>query len=172
MENRNDKILDSLIETAADDAAFQEMNDMPSCEDLDKIYIPSPEMDKKVRRIISKIENEKRVKRFLKLSGKIAAGFLLFFALSATILMSVKASRTYIFNMFLKWNSGNVLINFKTADFDNIVAKYSFNYIPKGFSLTKIESDDRIKTYLYTNESNQQLIIQLSPADTGSFFLE
>ena len=166
MENRNDRILDTLIETAADDAAFQAMHDMPSCEDLDKIYKPSLEMDKRMRGIISRIENEKRFNRLLSLIGKIAAAFLVLVIITTTVLFSVEASRNYIFNAFLEWNKKNTTITFTDDSTQNEFDKYSINYIPNGFTISNIDNDDISRFYTYINDKNVIIYITLTYAES------
>ena len=89
MENRNEKILSSLIEAAAEDALLQKMNDMPSCEDLDKIFEPSSKMDNKVQRLIKRAKKIEKAKKVLILTGKISSNFLVLFIITMTVLLSV-----------------------------------------------------------------------------------
>jgi len=172
MENRNDRILDRLIETAADDAAFQTMNEMPNCEDLDKIYKPTPEMDKRMRGIISRIENEKRFRRFLILTGKIAAAFLVLLIITSTILFSVEASRNYLFNMFLEWHNNHTTITFTDDITQNEFDSYSINYIPNGFKIISIDSDTISRFYTYTNDKNVSIYITQSYANAVTLSID
>jgi len=166
MKNRNEKILDVLIETAADDALFQEMSELPSCEELDKIYKPSPEMDKRIKRLITRTENTRKIKKAVSFTGKIAASALSLFVVIITILFSVEASRNYIFNTFIKWYDDHSKIEFQQNETPNNFEKYSINYIPKGFEVNNIISNELGRQFTYRNSIGESIILRESLADS------
>ena len=170
MENRNDRILDALIESAADDALFQDMNEMPSCEDLDKIYKPSPVMDKKMKRLITRVEN----KRVLKLAGKIAAVFLASLVIVTTVLFSVEASRYFILNTYIQWSNDHVSFRFDTTDSNNIFSNYSMNYIPEGFTFYEESHNGNTQTFVFSNNNNNDdfIFFQKSLADASNLSVD
>jgi len=57
MVTKIEKVFDALVESAAEEALKQEMDELPCCEELDLIYKPTPEMDLKINRIIDKYYN-------------------------------------------------------------------------------------------------------------------
>ena len=75
MGNRNERIFSTLLEISAEESLLLKENDMPSCEELNRIYTPSVQMDKKIIQIISSNENSQKSKSFIKKIGTIISGF-------------------------------------------------------------------------------------------------
>jgi len=172
MKNRNERIFDVLILAAAEDALHEELNEIPSCEELDKIYKPSPEMDIKMRRLIASAENTRKTKNILALAGKTVASFLIMFVITAIILFSVEASRVYILNMFMKMNDNHISIEFHPNDDSSEISKYYTKYIPDGFDIENIFSDENSRTFVYSNKVNKMIVLSIFFAETSSVFVD
>jgi hypothetical protein len=134
------------------------MDAMTSCEELDKIYRPSPEMDKRIRRMISKAENIQKAKSVFVMASKITACLLILLILTSAVLLSVDASRTYIFNAFIKWQDDHSSFKFGQSDLSLKFDKFSINYIPEGFILKDITSDDSMRVIVYVN-GNENIVL-------------
>ncbi len=52
--NTNDALFDAVLTAAAEEALRQKMDEMPSCEKLNKQYKPSLGLDKNIRKMIAK----------------------------------------------------------------------------------------------------------------------
>ncbi|MDR2648157.1 MAG: DUF4367 domain-containing protein [Clostridiales bacterium] len=172
MEDRNEKIFDTLLEIAVEEALLQEISGMPSCEELDKIYTPSPAMDKRIRRIISRHELSKNANAFFKITGKAAAGFLVLLGISATVIFSVDASRNYVINSFIQWYDNHTSVQFHTNENLSLFDKYSFNYIPEGFTITNSFFDNVKKTYVFTNDDGENIILILTSSYTSDLEID
>ena len=172
MITKNEKLFNAMVESAAEEAFKLKMDELPSCEELDLLYKPTPEMDLRLRRIINKYNKIEKAKNALFFTGKIAAGFTILLIISGTVLLSVNASRNYILNSFLKWNSKYSTINFSEGDKQNDFNKYSINYIPEGFNLRSSDSDDVSMFLTYTNDNNVSIYIMETYANTVNFSID
>ena len=130
MEYRYEKIFNALLDIASDEAMLRGINAIPTCDELDNTYMPSESMDNKIRRIISRIEHSKRAKAIIKTEGRKAVRFILLLIISVMILLSVQASRNYIFITFIDWFDDLASFEFKESDPISLYDKYSLNYIP------------------------------------------
>jgi len=168
MVSRNEIIFNTLIDAAAEEALRQEMDEMPSCDDLDKIYSPTPEMDKKIRRLIKKVEAIQRIKKILILTGKISVVFIAFMVVVSTVLFSVEASRNYILNIYIRWNDDHSSFEFNDNSITTQFDSYIINYVPEGFILDNVFSNDIVRKLTYANEKNEKITIFKSFADSSS----
>jgi len=172
MENKNERILDTLIEIAAEDSLLQEIEEMPSCEELNKIYIPSPGLKKKIHRLITKNEYSARLKKTLYFSGKLATGLLILILITSAILFSVEASRNYIFNIFINRYSNNTAFEFQPNNTTSIFDKYSIKYIPPGFILKTTNTNENTRIYTFANENGIQFTLQEWLGETLNSFID
>jgi len=170
MEDKYEKIFNTLLEISVQESLLQEMKDMPSSEELNKIYVPSQKMEKRIRRIISREVLIKDTKETLIISGKIAAGFLALLTVSAMVLLSVEASRNYIFNTLVNWYDDHTSFEFKLNE--TSFGKYSYKYIPEGFTPSNVISDDNMYTSVFTNDAGVQIILQQYYAEQLSSFID
>ena len=166
MITKNEKMFNAMIESAAEDALKLKMDELPSCEELDQLYKPTQEMDLRINRIINKYYRVESAKKAFIFTGKIAAGLIILLIISGTVLLSVEASRNYILNSFLKWNSKHSTIVFSEDNNQNEFSKYSIEYIPEGFKLKSMDSDDVSQFITYINENSVSIHILETYADT------
>jgi len=99
MENRREEIreeiFEALLKIAVNRAMRREAEDMPSTEELRRLYPRSPALDKRVRKIINRYYKVQRLKRFLKIAGRVATVFCIIITLSFIILLGVLFSAKF-----------------------------------------------------------------------------
>jgi len=172
MESRTEIVFNTLIDAAAEEALLQEMNEMPSCEELDKIYSPTPEMDLRMRKLIKRVENTQKTKKILVQASKSAMILFAFLAVATMVLIAVEASRNYIFNTFIQWNNNHTAIQFQPSDKSNDFDKYTLHYIPEGYKLDTTSSSENTRTFIYTNEKDENIFVQQSIADSAKLSVD
>jgi len=163
---RGEQIFDALLKTAAEEALRREMDDMPSCEELDKLYAPSAEMDKKINNMIGRRTAARQIKKAAITFGKAAAVLCVVLVVSAAALMSVEASRNYIFNAVIHWGEKSAFIRF-TAD-DTQSKWYKLGYVPEGFSLQDEVVNDVAKVSFYSDENGTDIVFQQMAAEASN----
>jgi len=85
---RNEKIFDAILKIALEEAVQEEMDALPSNEELNKLYPRSEALDKKVYAAIRREYRPVRIKRAVHKLARVAAVFLLFAAFGAGVLFA------------------------------------------------------------------------------------
>lgn len=163
----NEKLFDSVLKIAAEEALEQEMEEMVSCEKLNNEYEPSPNLDRKIKRIILRYRYKGKLFVWGKAFGKIAIAMTIMILISGTVLLSVKATRNYIFNAVIRWQEDH----FSMQHEDN-ESNYKFEalkpaYVPIGFSEVSKEIIGDIIIIIYQNENNQVIKLKQSPSQAS-----
>ena len=171
---QNEKLFDALLEAAVSQAFQEEMEQLPSNEELNAECKPSPELDLRIKELIDQNRRKAKRKHFRRRSRKIAAGIAVVFTLLATVTLSVEATRNRIFNAYLDWQDKYTSIQFKDTT-DPTETKvidesdlYHPTYIPKGFKQTSTEKYGRTIMLVYSNEDGIEILFNQRPAGTGA----
>lgn len=164
-EERSEDIFEALLNIAAKEAALQENWDMPSCEDLDKIYKPSIAFNKRINKIILRQEKRESARRTFYSFGRITAVFSVIVVAISLALLTVEASRNFIFNTFINIRSDHAVIKFGEGASLTQVAVYDFGYVPQDFELIEIQSAGNIQIKIYANSNGEQIIFEYSILD-------
>ena len=77
----------------------------------------------------------------------------------------MEASRNYILNSYLKRNDKHSIIDYSEENKSNEFSRYSFDFIPEGFKLCCVDSDDFSQFLTYTNDKNVSIHITETYAD-------
>ena len=171
---QNEKLFDALLEAAVSQAFQEEMEKLPSNEELNAEFEPSPELDRRIHELIDQSRREARRKHFRRRLGKVATCIAVVFTLVATVTLSVEATRNRIFNAYLDWQDKYTSIEFKdtaepteTKDIDESHL-YHPAYIPKGFRQTSTEKFGTKIMLVYANEAGEEILFDQGPAGTGT----
>lgn len=83
--DQNEKLFDALLDVAVSQAFQEEMKQLPSNEELNVAYKPSPELDTRIKKHIDKSRRKAKRKHFAKSSGKAVAYIAIVFTLVTTV---------------------------------------------------------------------------------------
>ena len=97
---QNEKLYEALLKAAVDESAIQEINSLPSDEELNRMYPRSASLDKRIASIIKKAERGYKKKRLIRTITKTAASLAILFTISAITLLSLEDYRHVILNQF------------------------------------------------------------------------
>jgi hypothetical protein len=160
-DNLSDEIYEALLKVAVNEAIRQDVEAMPSCEELNELYKPSPAFEKRIMKIIDKRFAKRRFSRTLKSFGRIAAIVSIIFTVSAAVLMSVEASRVFIFNIFIGLQEDHAVIGFvDERDVLGVeVGLYTPGYLPYGFGLVFSQSLHDVTISIFQNRDGSQIIL-------------
>lgn len=164
-QNRNEMLFDALLEVAVSEAFKKEMDAFPSEKELNKAYNPSPELDKRIRKLIDQNYRRLIIRRLVKSAGKVAACIAIIFTVLSVILLSVGASRNAILNAVVEWTEKYTKIQFQDTAAD---AEYHLAYLPEGFSLTATESFGSTVMLKYANKAGIEIIFKQRLAERST----
>jgi len=156
----NEKLFEAMIKIAAEKVRKEEMDAFPSLEELNKMYPSSEALENRIQAIIGgEVETYKK-KRTVQRLTKIAAGFGVLFVASATVLMSVEATRNFIINTFISPRDDHVVFDFVQDDANIDGIGFTIGYIPEGFGLVSSQTFHSFNTVIYENAYGDQIFVQ------------
>ena len=165
-KEKNDILFDSLINSAAAHVFINEMNELPSIEDLDRNCPPAAELDKKIEKIITKAYRQKKRNDLRSTLMKITVGIAIVFISLTVVIFTVEATRNLVFDVIIEWRNDHTIIEF---DEDSELNYYIYkpSYLPDGF--TEQSAHELVSGFQITySNKNQDLIIFFQyPAETG-----
>lgn len=172
-KDRNKELFDALLKVAVSEALKNEMDTLPTNEELNMAYKPSPELDKRFKNLIIQGKIKSKIKFFVKSVYKIAACIIMIFVLSSITLLSVEATRNVIFNAFVEWFGKYTEIQFQDSVIDNDQKNiYRPAYLPNGFKETSSQTYGNTVMQIYSDESGDEIIFKQRPADAGTALID
>jgi hypothetical protein len=154
--NRNERLFDSMIEVAAEEAMIQRLSDIPTREELDEMYPASIELQNRINKIIAKENRSIKRNKLSKLFMRVAAGIGIAFTICSIALMSVEASRNIILNTIIRMQHDHVVFEFSGDTPDNIDS--GINQI-RSFNYMGSQIFDRMAMSVYENENGNQIML-------------
>jgi len=148
-----------MIEIAAEEAMIQRLADLPSHEELEKMYPPTSELENRVKKIIA---NESKRRKNTKASHvflKVAAGIGIIFVLGTVVLMSVEASRNFIRNTIINVQDDHVAFESSGNNAHGISVD---SIAIEGFAYVRRQSLGQITISTYENMDGGQITVTQS----------
>ena len=171
----NEKLFTAIIKVAAEDAWQEEMDSLPSLEELNKMYPPSESLDKRIYGTINKAAKRGKIKKAMRTTSKLVAGFCVFIVLAGGLLMSVEASRTFILSRIINMGEDYVQISFQLGyAVDLKVGELVISYIPNDFTFSaKGELAEGYTYYIFGSDTRKTITINhfIVPDDLRSVYL-
>lgn len=170
------QLFETILKAAVKDDYQRELDAMPTEEVLRKEYDPSPELDRKIQKMIKKSYHQSLLHKAAKAAQKVALIIAIIIPISLVSLLSVEATRIAIFNSVMEWKSDHVDIFFQDqhgnqpAQNSDELNLWEPQYLPNGF----IESNQITigPTYRiqYLNKNKTSIVFDQTPLTEGSKF--
>jgi len=159
---KNDKLFNAVVKVAAEDAWQEEMDSLPSLEELNEMYPPSESLDKRVYGTINKAARRGKIKKAIRITSKLVAGFCVFIVLAGGLLMSVGASRTFILSRIINMGEDYVQISFYLGYVEDLeIGELVVNFIPEDFTFYEQgELAEGHTYYLFRSNIRRGIMIQ------------
>lgn len=168
-EKQNEILFDALLKVATSEALKNEVNALPSEEELSEKYKPSAELDRRIRRIIIRGRAKSKTQRYTRRIRKIAAVIIIIIVTSSATLLSVEATRNAIFNAYIERFGKYTEIKFIDSTTDSKQSDAFFpEYLPEGFRKTSEKSYGNTIMIEYTDDAGIEILFLKRPADTGT----
>jgi|LSQX01.3.fsa_nt_gb hypothetical protein len=169
----NNELFNFLLRIAANEALEQEIEEMPSCEQLNDQYKPSPALDKAIRKRISQYRHRKNTLSNKKTVLKVVASVVILLTLSGALLLNIEASRNYLFNAVIKWNEKYISIEHNDdVNYDLSPEIYRPTYLPKGFEELSSNITGNIVIIVYQNNSGIKITLRSSPSQSSNILID
>ena len=163
--NRNERLFDSIIEIAAEEAMMQRLADLPSREELDEMYPASKELQSGIDKIIAREGRSVKRGKLAKAVMKAAACIGVLFIVCGIALMSIEASRIVILNTIISIRQDYVLFEFSRVAPNGAGAKtgqiINFEYMGS-------QDMGSLVISIFENEYGEQITLQQSQGESIS----
>lgn len=172
-EEQNEVLFNALLKVAVSEAMKNEIDTLPSNEELNKEYIPSPKLDKQIKKIINQNRIKSKIKLYSKRTRNIAAVIIIIFVLSSITLLSVEATRNAIFNAFVEEFGQYTEIQFQVSETDSEQSDiYRPAYIPEGFKEKSMQSYGNTIMLIYSDDAGVEILFKQRLADVGTSLID
>jgi len=171
MSNRTDEVFEALLKVAAKEVIERKVAALPSCEELNRLYKPSPAFEKRVHKIINKHVSAKRIRRLAKTFWRVAAVFCVFITVSTAVLMSAEASRIFILNTIIGFHEDHAVFEF--VDGSGAVMTEGFHgNIPYGFELLNHQVTNGSTVAVFISHEGSRLFFTQNEAEAVTFAVD
>ncbi|MCL2774742.1 MAG: DUF4367 domain-containing protein [Oscillospiraceae bacterium] len=157
---KDDEIYDALLKVALKEAMRKKMEKLPTCEELEGMYKPSPEYEKKLRKMISRATRKGKITTFKKYFKKTVASAAIVIVILTAVLMTVEASRNYIFDTIIKWYGQYTYVELGNSGTDVNINMPRPKYIPDGFTEVQLNLNGDMKFLIYQNSDGEKIIFE------------
>lgn len=153
---------DALIAMVVTEAEAREMASMPTLDEMNKDFHPSPDFQHKMEKLLKTAKRKEEKKDVLSFAKKLFVVATTVISVLFSTLLPVQAVREAVVDTLLDWKDEFVAVIF-SKDEANIAIPMNIqlDYIPEGFSLVDSISDQQDQYYfLYENSERDQLSIR------------
>lgn len=169
--NIDEKLLDAILKVASEEAMRLDIEEMLSRSEANENFKPSPRIDKKIRKIISCHNFNKKFSSWKNFALKCTAGFAIFSIISSTILLSVEATRTFIFNAVIKFQENYFSIEHSDNSNEELII-YKPTYIPNGYNEISSNLTGNMNITIYQNENGAEILLRQVSVDGSNIFFD
>ena len=124
---------DAMLQMAARESLYRQLDSFPSKRELEKMYSPSASHEKKINKII---KNENRAEKFVQFNKyftKVAVILFVTFSVTFTPLITAEAVRESIVQTVIEWKDEFASIFFKSERTPAVINEVKIGYMPDGF---------------------------------------
>jgi hypothetical protein len=171
----DEKLFTAVFKVAAEEAWQEEMDSLPSLDELNEMYPASEALDKRVYGTINKAARRGKIKKAMRTTSKLVAVFCVFIVLAGGLLLSVEASRTFILSRIINMGEDYAQIRFQLGNATDLkVGELVINYIPNNFTFhAKGEFAEGYTYYIFVCDTLRAITINhfIVPDDLRSVYL-
>lgn len=159
--DRNNEMFEAILKVAGKEALERELEKIPPSEELDKIYKPSREYEKKLKKIISQSTRKDKFNIFIKRFKKVAIAAVIGLIALSAVLLTVEASRNYIFNTIIKWYDQYTYVELgDSSPYITITDMPRPTYIPEGFTEVQSNLVGDMKFLIYQDSDGEKILYE------------
>lgn len=172
-EDRKKELFDSLLKVAVSDALKDEMAELPVNEELNDKFRTSPELDKRINKLVFQGKIKYKMRHFVKVNHKTAACFMVIIVLSSCTLLCVEATRNVILNTLVNQFGKYTQIQFGDSSMDDQQMNiYRPAYLPEGYKKTSEELYGNAALLIYSNGSDAEIVLKQRLAEDGTALID
>ena len=144
----NNVSFDAMLQMAARESMYRQLNSFPSKRELEKMYTPSYIHENKMNRLIRKENRSDKFIAFHRQFSKVAVILLVAFTVTFTPLITAEAVRESIVQTVIEWKEEFASIFFKSERTPAVINEVKIGYMPEGF---ESEGNTIKEEYMYVD---------------------
>ena len=129
----NNVSFDALLQMAARESVYRQLDSFPSKRELENMFDPSKTHEDKINKIIKKENRSDKLAAFNRQFSKVAVILLITFTVTFTPLISAKAVRESIVQTVIEWKDEFASIFFKSENTPAVINDVKIGYMVEGF---------------------------------------
>lgn len=163
-KKQKESLFDALLAYAVKENAINEINEIPTEEQIKESMSFSEAFESKMQRLIKKHRHKRFLRTTYKYSKKVAMLVSIIISLGFGTLMTAEAVQHAVISTVVEWYedyNGFIFKNTSNKSDKEILDKAKIKlptYIPDGFELSESEEYEGFKLYLYKNNKGKNLI--------------
>ncbi len=154
----NNVSFDAMLQMAARESIYRQLNSFPSKKELEKMYSPSAAHENKMNKLIRKENRSDKFITFHKQLSKVAVILLITLTVTFTPLITAEAVRESIVQTVIEWKEEFASIFFKSENTPAVINEVKIGYMPEGFESVEPASQNEY-SYTETFVSNHKHIV-------------
>lgn len=158
MYNESKELLwETFLKSAVIENSIKELNTYPDSKDLKNIQIPKS-YDYKMRKLINRLNFQRKFLSALHVAQKAVSIILIITGASFIFLLQNHDVRAACKNFITKIYEQYIHLSYKNDISNNIILP-EFGYIPNGFSLVEISSNQNQSTVIYKDSLDNRIVL-------------
>ena len=164
-----DQIFEVMLQTAVKENFEKELHELPTAKELTDDYELSESTRKEIEKWIKTANHKSTRLRMQKAAKRAAVIAAIIIPVSMVSLLSVEASRNFIFNAVMNWASDHVAIQYQDRQASSSEmsspddSEIRPHYLPEGFVKTETTQTDSSFTIQYRNDQGELILFRKSP---------
>ena len=159
----NDVVFEALFRQAVIDDFNEEIDSIPTNEQLAKIYTFSPEFEIRMKKLFTKDRRKDFIKTISLYSRRVASVLIIVLGLLLGTLLFNTEVRAAVGNVLVEWYEKFTSFTFRDDAITDEKKEWNLNYIPEGYTLKNYEILGRITNIEFINKQGDKTRFSYRP---------
>ncbi|MCL2527116.1 MAG: DUF4367 domain-containing protein [Defluviitaleaceae bacterium] len=163
--DRNEILFETMLKIAFEEVVEEEMAALPSLEELEESCPRSPRLEKRLMKIVKEEEREGNREKLSKFLIRSAAAITAFIIVTGVVVVSVEASRTFLFNTFIDVRNDHMAFEIGQPGSEvvnNISNDTILALLPEWFEYAGSHVSNTSSLSLFANPNGEEIIFMQS----------
>lgn len=162
----NDVVFEALFHQAVIDDFNEEINSIPTNEQLAKTYSFSPEFEIRMKKLFAKDRRTKFAKTLTLYSKKVASIFIIVLGLLFSTLLFNTEVRATVGKVLIEWYEKFTSFTFRDDEVIDEGKEWTLKYLPEGYAQKNYEVLGRIINIEFTNNQGDKIRFSYRPEES------
>ena len=161
----NDVVFEALFHQAVIDDFNEEIDSIPTNEQLAKIYTFSPEFEIRMKKLFIKDRRRSLLKNTMLYSKRVASVLIIVLGLLFGTLLFNTEVRAAVGKVLVEWYEKFTSFTFSDDEFIDEKKDWTLNYLPEGYELKNYEVLGRITNIEFANNQGDKIRFSYRPEE-------